>query len=61
MEEIIKQLNEFIDIYVDGTKIKSIIYEDDKWTIKYSHDVDDDVFDNPKDMVEFLEADRYGV
>lgn len=56
MKEIIKQLTEFIDTYIDGTAIESITYKDGVWTIKYNYDVDDDEFDSIKEMIEFLDG-----
>lgn len=57
-----KALEEFIQQYVEGSKIEKVIYNNEtkKWTITYSYDVPDDEFDSPKQMIAFMDADQFG-
>lgn len=60
MEEIIKNLNEFLESYIVGAAIMSIKFDnlDEKWTIEYVGDIPCDKFETTKEMVEFLHADQ---
>lgn len=55
-----KYLNDIIEKYINGSFIKEINYSNltKKYTITYTYNVSDDVFDNAEDMIAFLEADQ---
>ena len=57
-----KELNEFIETYIEGSAIKEITFNNEtkKWTVKYNYDVSDDEFATVKDMIDFFDADQFG-
>jgi len=57
---IIEKLDEFIDTYVFGSIIKSIIFKHktQQWIIKYRRNFPKNVFNSTKDMVDFLHNDQ---
>lgn len=62
MKELIQQITEFLEVYVENSSIESITYnsETKKWVIKYNYDTPDDEFHSTKEMIHFLHKDQFG-
>lgn len=60
MEFICDRLNEFIELFIDGSSIELVEYNNKtkKWTISYSYDVTSDEFESVDDMLKFLQSDQ---
>ena len=60
--EVIKAMDEFIQLYVEDSAIETIEYNNKtkKWIVKYNYDVPDDEFNTVKDMVDFFDSDQFG-
>ncbi len=60
--QIIKAIDEFIEIYVEDSAIETVEYNNQtkKWTVKYNFDVADDEFNSTKSMIDFIDADQFG-
>lgn len=60
MEEIILNLNSFLESYILGSAIESITFDNQKckWIIKYGYNVEDDEFEDAESMVKFLKSDQ---
>lgn len=61
MEEIVKQIDEFIQDYVEDSAIKEIVYNSNekKWTIFYkSSHLNFDEFDSFEEMVKWILVDQ---
>jgi hypothetical protein len=60
MEFICDRLNEFVELFIDGSSIELVEYNNKtkRWTISYSYDMPSDEFESVEDMIKFLQSDQ---